>query len=124
MNIMLVSVSERTREIGVRMATGARQRDILLQFIIEALVVSAIGGAIGVVAGHRDGRAGQGSRCADQLHVGPVALAFACSFLTGLVFGYLPAETPRGSSRQLHSAQNRCLKVEFKFDAIVSPAAR
>ncbi|UXN65153.1 MacB family efflux pump subunit [Phyllobacterium sp. A18/5-2] len=96
MNIMLVSVSERTREIGVRMATGARQRDILLQFIIEALVVSAIGGAIGVLAGLGTGVLAKFLGAPISFTVGPVALAFACSFLTGLVFGYLPA---RNASR-------------------------
>jgi macrolide transport system ATP-binding/permease protein len=96
MNIMLVSVRERTREIGVRMATGARQRDILLQFLIEALVVSAIGGAIGVVLGLSIGGIAQAFGMPVSFTVGPVALAFACSFLTGLVFGYLPA---RNASR-------------------------
>ena len=91
MNIMLVSVRERTREIGVRMATGARQRDILFQFIVEALVVSAIGGAIGVVLGLGVGFAAQLFGLPVSFTIGPVALAFACSFLTGLVFGYLPA---------------------------------
>ena len=91
MNIMLVSVRERTREIGVRMATGARRRDILFQFLIEALVVSAIGGAIGVVLGLSVGGLAQVFGLPVSFTVGPVALAFACSFLTGLVFGYLPA---------------------------------
>ncbi len=91
MNIMLVSVRERTREIGVRMATGARRRDILLQFLIEALVVSAIGGAIGVVLGLSVGGLAQAFGMPVSFTIGPVALAFACSFLTGLVFGYLPA---------------------------------
>ena len=91
MNIMLVSVRERTREIGVRMATGARRRDILLQFLIEALVVSAIGGAIGVVLGLSIGGLAKVFGMPVSFTAGPVALAFACSFLTGLVFGYLPA---------------------------------
>ncbi|MCP8896931.1 MacB family efflux pump subunit [Shinella daejeonensis] len=91
MNIMLVSVRERTREIGVRMATGARRRDILVQFIIEALVVSAIGGAIGVVLGFAVGYAAAAFGMPVSFTPGPVALAFACSFLTGLIFGYLPA---------------------------------
>ncbi|UIJ93843.1 MacB family efflux pump subunit [Sinorhizobium meliloti] len=96
MNIMLVSVSERTREIGVRMATGARERDILVQFIVEALVVSAIGGAIGVVAGLSTGYAAKAFGMPVNFTPGPVALAFACAFLTGLLFGYLPA---RNASR-------------------------
>ncbi|WP_421591701.1 MacB family efflux pump subunit [Shinella sp. M27] len=91
MNIMLVSVRERTREIGVRMATGARRRDILLQFLIEALVVSAIGGAIGVGLGLSIGALAKVFGMPVSFTLGPVALAFACSFLTGLVFGYLPA---------------------------------
>lgn len=91
MNIMLVSVRERTREIGVRMATGARRRDILLQFLIEALVVSAIGGAIGVGLGLSAGALAKAFGMPVSFTAGPVALAFACSFLTGLVFGYLPA---------------------------------
>ncbi|MFC4626314.1 MacB family efflux pump subunit [Daeguia caeni] len=98
MNIMLVSVTERTREIGVRMATGARRRDILLQFIIESLTVSSIGGAIGVGLGL--GFAGLASLAGVNVAYspGPVILAFACAFATGLIFGFLPA---RKASRLL-----------------------
>ncbi|YBV96418.1 MacB family efflux pump subunit [Phyllobacteriaceae bacterium JZ32] len=91
MNIMLVSVTERTREIGVRMATGARTRDILLQFITEALVVSAIGGALGVVLGLGIGGIARYLGAPIEFSIGPVALAFACAFATGLIFGFLPA---------------------------------
>ena len=92
MNIMLVSVTERTREIGIRMATGARARDVLLQFITEALVVSLLGGLIGVAAG-----VGVGLAVAKAMgwlaifSTAPILLAFACSFFIGLLFGYLPA---------------------------------
>lgn len=98
MNIMLVSVTERTREIGVRMATGARRRDILLQFIIEALTVSAIGGAVGVILGVGTAAALSWAGVPVGFSAGPVLLAFACAFATGLVFGFLPA---RKASRLL-----------------------
>ncbi|MGO1077647.1 MacB family efflux pump subunit [Inquilinus sp. CA228] len=91
MNIMLVSVTERTREIGVRMATGARMRDILQQFITESVVVSAIGGAIGVAGGLAVAAALQAFGTAIVFSPGPVLLAFGCAFLTGLIFGYMPA---------------------------------
>src|SRR5690606_33631353 len=91
MNIMLVSVTERTREIGIRMATGARTRHILQQFLTEALVVSALGGVIGVVLGL--GSAALISYFGTPVYYSlmPVVLAFGCAFATGLVFGYLPA---------------------------------
>jgi macrolide transport system ATP-binding/permease protein len=92
MNIMLVSVTERTREIGIRMATGARTRNILQQFLIEALVVSAVGGVIGVVVGL--GAAfivGTASSTPVAFRVFPVVLAFGSAFATGLIFGWLPA---------------------------------
>nr|WP_324259104.1 MacB family efflux pump subunit [Cellvibrio fontiphilus] len=91
MNIMLVSVTERTREIGIRMATGARTRHIMQQFLIEALVVSAIGGLIGVALGLGTAAliAHFGTPIAYSLF--PVVTAFGCAFLTGLLFGYLPA---------------------------------
>lgn len=91
MNIMLVSVTERTREIGIRMATGARMRNILQQFLIEALVVSALGGLIGVVIGLGVAFVIGATGTAVQYSVAPVVLAFGCAFATGLIFGYLPA---------------------------------
>ena len=91
MNIMLVNVSERTREIGIRMATGARTRNILQQFIVEAMVVSAIGGVIGVVFGLGFASMLQYVGTPIQFTLGPVLLAFGCAFLTGLIFGFMPA---------------------------------
>jgi macrolide transport system ATP-binding/permease protein len=73
------------------MATGARARDILTQFIVEALVVSALGGLIGVGLGLSIGAVAQAFGIAVSFAPGPVILAFASAFLTGLVFGYLPA---------------------------------
>ncbi len=91
MNIMLVSVTERTREIGVRMATGARQRNIMQQFLIEALTVSALGGFIGVVLGLICAAIVGHFGTPIDYSLAPVVLAFGCAFLTGLIFGYLPA---------------------------------
>jgi macrolide transport system ATP-binding/permease protein len=91
MNIMLVSVTERTREIGIRMATGARMTDILLQFNTEALVVCAIGGLAGVVLGIGTALVVQAFGLPTIISAGPAALAFSIAFLTGLLFGYLPA---------------------------------
>ena len=91
MNIMLVSVTERTREIGIRMATGARQRDILQQFLSEAIVVSAIGGVVGVVVGVGAGLVIQAFGNPVAFTVAPMVLAFGCAAATGLIFGYAPA---------------------------------
>jgi macrolide transport system ATP-binding/permease protein len=91
MNIMLVSVTERTREIGIRMATGARRLNILLQFNTEALVVCALGGVIGVLTGLAAAWTFQQFGRPVLFSFGPVALAFTCAFATGLLFGYLPA---------------------------------
>ncbi len=92
MNIMLVSVTERTREIGIRMAIGARGFDVLFQFLTEAVMVCFIGGLVGVGMG-------VGGGMAMSALVGwrviftpaPILIAFGCAFLTGIVFGYLPA---------------------------------
>jgi macrolide transport system ATP-binding/permease protein len=91
MNIMLVSVTERTREIGIRMATGARMRDIMLQFNTEAAVVCIIGGILGVLGGLLAGWVTSLFDVSVVFSVTPALLAFSCAVLTGLVFGYLPA---------------------------------
>ncbi|WP_370467483.1 MacB family efflux pump subunit [Geminicoccus harenae] len=91
MNIMLVSVTERTREIGVRMATGARPRDILLQFNAEALAVCLVGGVVGIALGVGTALALGAFGRAVLLSPEPIILAFGCAVATGLVFGYLPA---------------------------------
>ena len=91
MNIMLVNVTERTREIGVRMATGARVRDIMQQFLTEAVAVSGLGGLIGVAGGLASALVIRLFGSAVAISAGPIVLAFGCAFLTGLVFGYLPA---------------------------------
>ncbi|MBF0100677.1 MAG: MacB family efflux pump subunit [Desulfobacterales bacterium] len=92
MNIMLVSVTERTREIGIRMAIGARRFDVLFQFLTEAVMVCFIGGIAGVVIGISGGlftSAISGWRVI--FTVTPVVISFACAFLTGIIFGYIPA---------------------------------
>jgi ABC-type antimicrobial peptide transport system permease subunit len=92
MNIMLVSVTERTKEIGLRLAVGARRRDVLLQFIVEAMVMSLIGGAIGVAIGIVSARTL--TAVLDwPTEIAPVTLlsAFAIAAAIGIVFGYYPA---------------------------------
>ena len=91
MNIMLVSVTERTREIGIRMATGARKLNILLQFNTEALVVCSLGGIIGVIIGLGTAAAFAYFGKPVEYSFAPVLLAFSCAFATGVLFGYLPA---------------------------------
>ncbi|MBI1263014.1 MAG: FtsX-like permease family protein, partial [Rhizobiales bacterium] len=91
MNIMLVSVTERTREIGIRMATGARESNILLQFNIEAMVVCGVGGIIGVLTGLGFALAAGSFGLNVAITATPSLIAFLCAFATGMVFGYLPA---------------------------------
>jgi macrolide transport system ATP-binding/permease protein len=91
MNIMLVSVTERVREIGIRMATGARRLHILLQFNTEALMVCSVGGVLGVVGGLAVAHIAQRMGSPVVFSVTPVLLAFGSAFATGLLFGYLPA---------------------------------
>ncbi len=97
MNIMLVSVTERTREIGIRKAIGAKRRDIMVQFLIESIVVSVVGGGIGIAIG------GGGASMLDGISFGPgpklmtivgldaILLAFGVSAAIGLFFGVYPA---------------------------------
>jgi putative ABC transport system permease protein len=92
MNIMLVSVTERTREIGTRLAVGAMARDVLLQFLIEAVTLAAFGGIIGIILGLAAGAAA--THAFDVpfvLNAGIVLLSFAFSAAVGIVFGYFPA---------------------------------
>ena len=92
MNIMLVSVTERTREIGLRMAIGARGKDVLLQFLVEAIVLSMIGGMIGIGMGFGLSAAVQRfMQWPADVSPDAIALAFGFAALTGVFFGFYPA---------------------------------
>jgi putative ABC transport system permease protein len=92
MNIMLVSVTERTREIGLRMAVGARTRDILRQFLAEAVSLSIFGGILGIILGVTVSQALTSSQGWPTLITGPgILVAFAFSAGVGIFFGYYPA---------------------------------
>ncbi len=92
MNIMLVSVTERTREIGLRMAVGARRRDILAQFLIEAVTLSLIGGAMGVILGLMGSVSiARWGEWPTVIEAESIALAFGFAAAVGVFFGYYPA---------------------------------
>jgi macrolide transport system ATP-binding/permease protein len=91
MNIMLVSVSERRREIGLRMATGAKPNDILRQFTIEALVVCSAGGVLGLILGISSAALLASFNIAIALSWLPPTLAFSSAVIVGLLFGFAPA---------------------------------
>ncbi|HRO80684.1 MAG TPA: ABC transporter permease [Alicycliphilus denitrificans] len=93
MNVMLMTVRERTREIGIRMAVGARQGDILRQFLTEASLVTLVGGLAGLLAGLAVGVVLIVSGVPVVFSVRAMLGAFACAVVTGLVFGYMPART-------------------------------
>ncbi|OUM36299.1 MacB family efflux pump subunit [Pseudomonas putida] len=91
MNIMLMTVRERTREIGIRMATGARQRDILRQFLSEAVMLSMVGGLAGIVLALAIGGGLMLAEVAVAFALPAMLGAFACAVVTGIVFGFMPA---------------------------------
>jgi len=88
---MLVNVVERTREIGVRMACGARSRDIQLQFLTEAVLVCLLGGLIGVALGAIISSVLVVGDTKPVLTVMPILLSFSAAFITGVLFGFWPA---------------------------------
>ena len=92
MNIMLVSVTERTREIGIRLAIGALEREVLTQFLVEAVVLSSFGGILGIVLA-LVGSLGIASllNVPFVLNIGIIIVAFFFSAAVGIVFGYFPA---------------------------------
>jgi putative ABC transport system permease protein len=97
MNIMLVSVTERTREIGIRMAVGAKEKDILLQFLVEAVVLSLIGGIIGIVLGVGLSTAvAMFSQFKTSVSLYSVLLSFLFSAAVGIFFGFYPAKKAAG----------------------------
>jgi putative ABC transport system permease protein len=97
MNIMLVSVTERTREIGLRLSVGARDLDVLLQFLTEAMVLSLAGGAIGVGLGFAASRVlTQVMSWSTLVTFDAVLLSFGCAAAIGIFFGFYPARKAAG----------------------------
>lgn len=96
MNVMLVSVSERTKEIGIRKSLGAKRADILKQFLIEALVLSILGGIIGIIVGIIGGYVAEAFGVSFVPGVGVIVLSFSVSAAVGLVFGIFPSYRAAG----------------------------
>lgn len=97
MNVMLVSVTERTREIGIRKSLGAKKKDILYQFLIESVVLSALGGLIGIISGCLLGRL---ATLIPNVYFSPslgmILLSVGVSVAVGIIFGIMPAYRAAG----------------------------
>jgi ABC-type antimicrobial peptide transport system permease subunit len=92
MNVMLLSVTERTREVGLRLSVGARTRDVLYQFLLEAVALSLLGGALGILFGFASAHAvTKILEWPTSVSPGAIALAFGLAFAVGVLFGYYPA---------------------------------
>jgi putative ABC transport system permease protein len=91
MNIMLVSVSERTREIGIRRSIGARDGDIIVQFLTEAVVLTFLGGSIGIALSFAIVWIASKLAISAYITANFVLLSFGCSVAIGILFGFLPA---------------------------------
>jgi putative ABC transport system permease protein len=97
MNIMLVSVTERTREIGLRMAIGARGKDVLLQFLVEAIVLSLFGGVLGIGMGYALSAAAERFLAwPTSIPANAIGMAFGFAAGTGVFFGFYPAKKAAG----------------------------
>ena len=97
MNIMLVSVTERTREIGIRIAVGAKKQDILKQFLVEAVTLSLAGGVIGIATGlSASAVISFFAKWSTMVSLTAIALAFGFSAMVGMFFGWYPAKKAAG----------------------------